>query len=783
MNKSLSRSIAIGAILLIVFSGVAMLGGAFGAGAPYTVTFVEHGLPPGTTWGIAWNNTTKSGTISNTTYSGGGSTSVALYNGSYEFKIIGTPWYFNSSIGKFTVSGNSETIQVNFSYYVDLDLSADFKPGINWSVTFDGKTYYDTIPSGGVGYINIKTPASTQNQSIYFNDIVSSTTGTAWAIPEISQINGTFISNFSYQIQYIPIRFVNIHETGIPINHVWGIKFNGAIAPLVAGNSTLDLISQYGSNNTLLNITNFALSKDKVWAYPGALETTYWLNTTSSYIQIATAEGHVFNFNPAYFGYQLYNLSYQLVLPNKMTLSSVYYDSSIVGAVGGKPKFNISGQFAVGGNTTITFNFVPTFAHSIIEGYTAPNATIFYPSYYYGHVISTVSNKTTGFYKINATGYPILFFHKAGYAPAVKQIPILYNGTYWLNVSLSQFNMSLNISKIVRHTLNYTLYNMSLAPINFSYYDPVNETTVSRIAMNEIYLSSVLEQGNISLILPVKKGSQYIIQELTNISDFPRNIVKFNATSNYYNLTWNNWSLDPILEYSSPEAVISAPSAVPYDTAVIISGANSIPSENASITNYTWHIIGPENFTAYGKSITEYFVKPGIYKIELTVYDSNGLTNTTSTSLSVLASNQTSMIKISLTHTFNSQKNTYYFLVYVNMTNNVSISQITVSVDGKYVNITLYKEIGYDYVYAFNLSNSRYGYGNHTIKVMVFDSLGQYNSFTTYLVFGSVSGVGIINYITMNTLLLVATAFVILAAIVFLYYLHVDATAKRRKRR
>ena len=117
------------------------------------------------------------------------------------------------------------------------------------------------------------------------------------------------------------------------------------------------------------------------------------------------------------------------------------------------------------------------------------------------------------------------------------------------------------------------------------------------------------------------------------------------------------------------------------------------------------------------------------------------------------------------------------------MTNNVSISQITVSVDGKYVNTTLVKEMGYDYVYAFNLTNEKYGYGNHTIKIMVFDTLGQYNSLTTYLVFGSVSGVGIISYIFTNTLLLVATAFVILAILVFLYSVHERDEMKSRPRK
>jgi len=607
-------------VLIIMLSSFALLGGAFGTGAPpYAVTFEEHGLPVGTTWSIAWNNTTKSGIISNTTYSGGGSASVSLYNGSYEFRVIGTPWWFNKTIGKFTVAGASLTIIVNFLNNASLTFAEKgLFPGTSWGVNVSGK-----ISSSNIPVLSNKLP----------------------------------LGNYTYSI----------------------------IAPF-----------------------HYSIAK------------------------------------------------------------------------------NASGTIYLNHNITVNLAFSHSWPFITLKGYirngTSPisNASIFSPSIINWQISEEKSN-STGFYEINTTSYSFIYAYKQGYTPYIDRITLTNNTTEWLNISLKPLSASFNISSIFKSYIGGFIINASSAPINASFIH--DNITFTRLGSNKYYFASInITNKPLSILLPVKKGSEYKLWEYTNTSALPTTEI-FNATSNLYNLTWTNWKVDPEIIYSSPEAVISAPSAIPYDTAITISGANSIASTNATIENYTWHITGPVSYTAYGKQIDEFFSVPGTYKIELTVTDSNGLTNTTSTTLSVLASNTTTAIKISTTHTFNPQRNTYYFLVYVNMTNNVSISQITVSVDGKYVNTTLVKEMGYDYVYAFNLSNEKYGYGNHTIKIMVFDTLGQYNSLTTYLIFGSVSGVGIISYIFTNTLLLVATAFVILALLVFIYSIHERDEMKSRPRK
>ena len=766
--------ITLAVVLAMAVSAFAVLGGAFGAGAPpFTVTFEEHGLPAGTTWGIAWNNTTKSGAATNTTYSGGGSIAVPLYNASYEFKVQGTPWYFNSTVGKFTVAGSALTITVNFNSNISMNITESAETSNSWSIAINSLAYPGTVMGSGLQYINIKRAASNENTTIVFNNIESAGMGIysepkSYYIPLYRTLSGVFNTNFTYFMPYLPIWNVTFTETGLPAGSSWGIDFHGAI------NSTS------GENKTIL--MNSSNGKPYTWSYPAFYQLKNdFVNTTGNSITFMTAGGEVNNLNFVDYSYQYWNLSYSLILPAKYAFHSANFNKSLVKSIDVNAPAIIgnSGQFSLNGNATINLYFAPTFAVTDVRGYTNPNTTIYYPSYLSSSV-NYVNASSAGYYNINMTGYPILFFHKSGYVPYAVQIPANTNGTYWKNVTLKQISVTWNVSDIFKQYSNYTLFNMSNAPVNFTY--SVNGTQIGKISQNEIYISSINPNNKpVNIILPVRKGAHYKLDEITNISSIPT-VIKFNATSDFYNFSWNNWRWDPIIEYSSPEAVISSPSAVPYDTAVILSGASSIPSENATITNYTWHITGPVSYTEYGVSPSVFFSTTGIYTIKLTVTASDGLTNTTSTSLTVLASNVSSAIKISVSHTFNSKTSIYTFTVNVNMTNNVSISQITVSVDGKYVNITLTKQIGYDYYYTFNLSNARYGYGNHTIKIMVFDTLGQYNSLTTYLVFGSVSGVGIFSYIFTNTLLLVVTAFVILALLVFVYSVHErDETRKVKK--
>jgi|GEM_PF-1659032 len=854
-NKWITSSV----VLIVMLSSFALLGGVFGTGAPpFTVTFEEHNLPVGTTWSIAWNNTTKSGIISNTTYSGGGSASVSLYNGSYEFRVIGTPWWFNKTIGKFTVAGASLRITVNFTENFTLNIaetgwsnhllpnqklaSGYSLKSASWGIKINGVSYSTTA-----NYQNIKLPASTYNLNILNSTISVGGTGlpTYNIMEYISNVTNQNIilnSNKTISISYSPYVVVGgggvVAETQAPSYDI--TFYNNEVIPdgsppyLIPYNLTITYsLSTKTYSNVLLNATGFdSTTFNGIVSNTSVSQISYNSNHTFAnvtahvygpfdpYIAPVLTTGIQFTPGVIFEGGILYwnsmqekyflnftslaqaIMNNQVLQPNEIQNAtayiSVYPDETLVEY--GRNVSIPNGTYLIDTKMDI-FNHIIYYNDSVfgfhanpkiitIQGYVNPhNATIF--NIYSSYIRTVYQNTSSGYYNLTMPANDFVLFYGNDYIPQV----FFARSSEWLNVTLQKYNFPYNItSSIFNYSYNKGgILNFSKMPVKASI---MSSIMFYKISNNTFYISSnlsadvvtgqpYLANAPLHIILPVLKDRKYLLSIETNLTTQPYYNFTFNTTNNaYYNLTYNWWSIDPTISYYAyPVAVISAPSAIPYDTAITISGADSIASTNATITNYTWHITGPVSYTAYGKQIDEFFSVPGTYKIELTVTDSNGLTNTTSTTLSVLASNSTTAIKISVTHTFNSQRNTYYFLVYVNMTNNVSISQITVSVDGKFVNATLYKEMGYDYIYAFNLSNEKYGYGNHTIKIMVFDTLGQYNSLTTYLVFGSVSGVGIISYIFTNTLLLVATAFVILAILVFLYSVHERDEMKSRPRK
>ncbi len=607
-----SRGLSVFIILLMIFSSFAVLGSISSAttAPPYAVTFNESKLPTGTTWGIVLSNSTKTITATNKTISTGGSISESLYNGTYYFNVTGTPWWFNSTHGKFTVAGATQTITINF------------------------------------------------------------------------------IENFS----------ATFTESGLYSGSKWMVSIGS--------------LSQH---------------------------------TTSSSISFELAGG---------------SYTYNVYAPWHY---SIYK--------------NATGTISLSANTTVNVVFNNTFPEITVKGYTIANATIYYPSIVNWKFNSTTANKT-GYYTLVTTEYSFLIFTARNYTNQVAWVKDSKSGTYWLNISMQKLSTTWNISQIFSSSSTAFNFNFSKAPVNFTFTQ--NNITVTKLGANKFYFASLsLANKQVNITIPVMKYAHYIMQIYTNISSAPQ-ITKFNATSNYYTFTWKNWSVDPLVQYSTPQAIITVPSVVAYDTAQIISGANSIASTNATITNWTWKITGPQNqvYTEYGKTITQYFSITGIYTITLTVTDSNGLTNTTSTTINVVSSNQD--LKIKITYTLAILSNGYYeYNVTVDAQDNVSISQFLASVDGTYVNITLTKQTGYVYYYEVKFNPNSFGYGNHTIKFEAINSLDGYNTAVTYATFGSVNEGGIIAYLFGHIALTLVILIFIIIVLTFVYVAYKDRLVKK----
>lgn len=100
----------------------------------YAVSFVESGLPSGSTWGAKISGTTI--------YSSDGYTSPAyLTNGTYHFSVINAPGYFSSpQSGYITVNGTSLSIPVQFSNAAfNLSfVSSGLPAGTAWAMIING---------------------------------------------------------------------------------------------------------------------------------------------------------------------------------------------------------------------------------------------------------------------------------------------------------------------------------------------------------------------------------------------------------------------------------------------------------------------------------------------------------------------------------------------------------------------------------------------------------------------------------------------------------------------
>ncbi|MFP3318738.1 MAG: PKD domain-containing protein, partial [Thermoplasmata archaeon] len=537
------------------------------------------------------------------------------------------------------------------------------------------------------------------------------------------------------------------------------------------------------TNHTFVNITahvygpfnpffvpavsiNEGLVPNLVYGFYGS----YWNSTQAKYFLNLTLVARNLLHYPNFLSNEIQNVT---------TYISVYPDKTLVEYGTYIPIPN--GTYALSSKMTI-FNHIIYYNGSLygfncpsklitIQGYVTPHdANIF--NIYSLYESTFNQNISNGYYNLTLPANNFILFYNNSYIPQVFYV----SSSGWLNVTLQKYTFSYNITPSI-FDYNYSkggILNFSKIPVKASI---MSNIIFYKISNNTFYLSSnftnkLTAYAPLHIILPVLKDRKYLFSIKTNLTTQPYYNYTFNTTNNaYYNFTYDWWGIDPTVSYYAyPVAVITAPTAVAYDSAVLISGANSIPSTNATITNYTWKITGPQNqlYTEYGKTITMYFSITGLYTVTLTVTDSNGLTNTTKTTITVVSANQDLNIQISYSLTILS--NGYYqYNITINAKDNVSISQFLASVDSVYVNATLIKQVGYEYYYVVKFNPNAFGYGNHTIKFEAINSLDGYNTAITYATFGSLNNGGILAYILGHIALTIVIIIFIIIILSFIY--------------
>jgi len=196
----------------------------------YKITFVEKGLPPGTSWIVISN-----GQVYNTTND---SIALQLSNGSYELTILTTNKEYSvqgGSLISLTVNGTDMEISITF-HLVTYEIAfteTGLPSGTSWSITLNNVTRPSTNatiifdePNGSYSYVISPIPGYRAN--IYSGTIIVNGN-------KSYSINSIFWTIITYPI--------TITEKGIPNSTSWSVTlsgkaFNGQLVNITLSSTT-----------------------------------------------------------------------------------------------------------------------------------------------------------------------------------------------------------------------------------------------------------------------------------------------------------------------------------------------------------------------------------------------------------------------------------------------------------------------------------------------------------------------------------------------------------------
>ncbi len=193
-----------------------------------TVTFVETGLPYGTSWSVSMNSAMKTSSTGTIVYS---PTNGLYMNVSYS--VSNVPGYVASKYsGSVALDGKNAVITVAFTPY---NYNVTFKEsnlpaGTTWSVTLNGNT-----ETSSTSAISFSVPNGTYNYSI------GSVLGYHTASTGNLTVDGASL--------LIPVTFLQneytltVKETGLPAGDSWMFTFNGTQHASVSDTISIQTVS------------------------------------------------------------------------------------------------------------------------------------------------------------------------------------------------------------------------------------------------------------------------------------------------------------------------------------------------------------------------------------------------------------------------------------------------------------------------------------------------------------------------------------------------------------
>jgi Thermopsin/Periplasmic copper-binding protein (NosD) len=296
----------------------------------YAVSFVESGLPAGTSWNV---------TIGATTLSSTGTTIVfSETNGTYSYTIGIVSGYATTDSGSVTVNGAAVTVPVPFTqvtYGVTFSESG-LPSGQTFGVTFNGNTE-SMMTNGGTDTL---TFASVPNGTYSYS--IADVSGWHQTSVPYSGTETVAGGSLAVSMTFSPVVYpVTFSESGLPASETFSVTFNG-----VTMSTTTN-----GGTDTL----TFASVPNGTYSYSIA-GISGWQQNSVPYSGTLTASGSGISVTLAYV---------QVVYPVTFSESGLPAGETFAVTFNG----NTQSTLTDGGTDTLTFASVPngTYSYSIAD--------------------------------------------------------------------------------------------------------------------------------------------------------------------------------------------------------------------------------------------------------------------------------------------------------------------------------------------------------------------------------------------------------------------------------
>ncbi len=214
--------------------------------SPYTVSFVETGLPAGMQWAVSLGSTMSSATMQTVTFSPSAAEHISV---SYAVENV-HGYTATPASGSVALNGSSQVISVAFTAvkYNTTFTETGLPSGQSWSVTIGSQTVSSTTSSLVFSLANGTYNYTVAAVSGYHSSVASGTI----------QVNG---STQSIGLQFSQNTYVlTISETGLPAGDSWSVNVSGTMhtttqtsiqVTLVSGTYNVSITAPAGYSVTL----------------------------------------------------------------------------------------------------------------------------------------------------------------------------------------------------------------------------------------------------------------------------------------------------------------------------------------------------------------------------------------------------------------------------------------------------------------------------------------------------------------------------------------------------